>query len=240
MERQGWLIVAVLMTSMMGGALSNAWLTVGLGAQGGDVLTASQVIIVDSSGRLRAVIAGEDERGLTSLAFYGQDGAFRGVLGADANGDPVLQFNNAAGFSRLSAGVQDDNALVTVGDQGAGHVLVGSLGGSPIVGLADMQRTPLRLTLGQGGQPQVSLFNGAGQRSLGLAVGADDAPFVSLFDGAGAQRVAIGAVEGATLINLGDGIRPRLVLGVADNGLPSVGFYDEEGTLVRSVAAGEQ
>jgi len=216
MKRQGWLIGMMLIASMAGGALSNLWLTARLGAQSAEVVTASQVNIVDANGRLRAVMAGEDERGLASLAFYGPDGEFRGVVGAD------------------------DDGLVTVGDGDAGRVLIGSLSGSPIVGLSDGERTPLRLTLGQEGQPQVRLLNGAGELGLGLVVGTDDAPFLSLFDGTGAQRLAIGTIADSTVMNLSDGTRPRLVLGVADNGRASVAFYDEEGMLEREVSADER
>ena len=240
MKRQGWLIGMMLMASMAGGALSNLWLTARLGAQSAEVVTASQVNIVDANGRLRVVMAGEDERGLASLAFYGPDGEFRGVVGADDDGNPVLQFNNRAGVSRLSVTVRDDDGLVTVGDGDAGRVLIGSLSGSPIVGLSDGERTPLLLTLGQQGQPQVRLLNGAGELGLGLVVGADDAPFLSLFDGTGAQRLAIGTIADSTLINLSDGTRPRLVLGVADNGRASVAFYDEEGMLEREVSSDER
>ena len=91
--QRGWMIGAMLLASLVGGAASNLVLTARLGAQGGDVVTASQINIVDREGRLRAVLAGEDERGMTSLAFYGPDGTVRGVVGADPDGTPVLRFN---------------------------------------------------------------------------------------------------------------------------------------------------
>ena len=122
MKRQCLLFGIMFMASMAGGVVSNLWLEAQLGAQGADVVTASQVNIVDANGRLRLVMAGEDERGLASLAFYGADGTFRGAVGAEADGDPVLQFNNRAGASRLSMTVQGDDGIVTVGDEGAGHV----------------------------------------------------------------------------------------------------------------------
>lgn len=234
---RGWLVGAMLVASMVGGAVANLWLTARLGAQGSDVMTASQVNIVDDEGRLRVVLAGEDERGQATLTFYGPDGVLRGLVGADGDGNPVLRFNDPAGVTQLLATVRDDNTAITVGEDAARNVLIGSLGGTPFLGLADRGRTPLQLTLGGQGQPQLSLLNGAGQRSIGLVVGADDAPFLSLFDGDGAQRLAMGTVEGATLVNLGDGTRPRLVLGVADNGRASVAFYDDEGQLEHEVSA---
>ncbi|HJN45450.1 MAG: hypothetical protein CL477_16180 [Acidobacteria bacterium] len=236
-RQRGWLIGAMVVASMVGGALSNLLLTARLDAQAADVVTASQVNIVDSAGRLRAVLAGEDERGLASLAFYGPDGTARGIVGAEADGTPVLQFNNPAGISRLSASVREEESVVTVGNEAARSVLIGSLGGTPLVGLSDGVRTRLQLTLGAQGEPRMSLINSAGQRGAGLVVGADDAPFLSLFDVGGVQRLTMGTVQGSTVVNLEDGTRPRLVLGVADNGRPSVVFYDADGALERDLSA---
>lgn len=235
--QRGWMIGAMLLASLVGGAASNLVLTARLGAQGGDVVTASQINIVDREGRLRAVLAGEDERGMTSLAFYGPDGTVRGVVGADPDGTPVLRFNNPAGVGRLSASVRDDEPVITVGDEAARSVRIGSFDGTPIVGLVDRGRTRLQMTVGDQGTPRISLFNTAGQRGVGLVVAADDAPFLYLWDAAGAQRLAMGTVQGSTVVNLGDGTRPRLVLGVADNGRASVAFYDAEGALERDVSA---
>ncbi len=236
LRERGWLTVTVILASMVGGAAANR-LTARLGAQGTDVVTASQINIVDSGGRLRAVLAAEDERGMTSLAFYGPDGTLRGVVGADPDGTPVLRFYNSAGVGRLSASVRNDEPVITVGDEAARSVLIGSFGGIPIVGLSDRGRTRVQMDLGGQGEARLSLLTSAGQRGVGLVVGADDAPFVSLFDAAGAQRLAMGIVQGSTIVNLGDGTRPRLVLGVADNGRASVAFYDAEGALVRDVSA---
>ena len=95
----------------------------------------------------------------------------------------------------------------------------------------------MQLTLGDEGQPRVNLFNRRGQPAIGMIVGANDAPFLSVFDAAGAQRVTLGTVQGATVVNLGDGARTRMVLGVAENGRASVAFYDDEGRMEREVAA---
>ena len=233
----GWMIGAMLLASMVGGAASNLFLTARLGAQGGDVLTASQLNIVDSEGRLRAILAGSDERGMTSLAFYGPDGTTRGVIGVDPDGTPVLLFNNPAGVGRLSASVRDDDPVISVGNDAARSVLIGSFGGTPVVGLSDRGRTRLQMDLGQEGAPRLSLFNSAAQLGVSLTVGDDEAPLVSLFDPFGVQRLAMGVVQGSTVLNLGDGSRPRLVLGVAEDGRASVAFYDAAGTLDRDVSA---
>ena len=234
--RQGWLVGAMLAASLIGGAVSNVLLTARLGAQGAGVVTASQVNIVDGSGRLRAVLSGDDERGLASLAFYGPDGVFRGLVGVDAEGHPVLRFNDPDGATRLLATVREE-AVVAAGDERARHVLMGSQAGTPFVGLADGRRVPLQLTLGDQGQPRVNLFNRRGRPGIGMVVGADDAPFLSVFDPAGSQRLTLGTVQGSTVVNLTDGARPRLVLGVAENGRATVDFYDEAGGIERQVAA---
>ena len=235
--QSGWMIGAMLLASMVGGAASNLLLTVHLGAQGADVLTASQVNIVDPEGRLRAVLAGSDERGMTSLAFYGPDGMVRGVVGMDPDGAPVLRFNNPGGVGRLSATVRGDDPAISVGNEAERTVLIGSFGGTPVVGLSDRGRTRLQMDLGQEGAPRLSLFNSAAQPGVSLRVGNDEAPFVSLFDPFGVQRLAMGVLQGSTVVNLGDGTRPRLVMGVAEGGRASVAFYDAAGTLERDVSA---
>ena len=235
--QRGWMIGAMLLASMIGGAASNLLLTARLGAQGADVLTASQLNIIDREGRLRAVLAGDDERGMTSLAFYGPDGTARGVIGVDPDGTPVLRFNNPAGVGRLSATVRDDDPVISVGNDVQRSVLIGSFGGTPIVRLSDRGNIRLQMDLGQEGAPRLSLFNSAAQRGVSLTVGNDEAPFVSLFDPFGVQRLAMGVLQGSTVVNLGDGSRPRLVLGVAEDGRASVAFYDAAGTLERDVSA---
>lgn len=260
MKRQGWLVGAMLAASAVGGAVSNVLLTARLDAQGAQVVTASQVNVVDGAGRLRAVLSGDDERGLASLAFYDPEGAFRGLVGVGADGRPVLRFTDPAGVTRILATVGPEDGRVTVGDETGGHVRIGFQAGvpgappeagagpggrdlpprardTPFVALSDGRRLPMQLTLGDRGQPRATLFNRRGQPGIGMVVGADDAPFLSVFDPAGAQRLALGTMEGATLINLGDGAGPRLVLGVAGNGRASVAFHDDEGRIEREVAA---
>ena len=237
MRRQGWLVGAMLAASLVGGAVSNVVLTARLGAQGAQVVTAAQVNIVDGTGRLRAILSGDDERGLASLAFYAPDGAFRGLVGVDAAGHPVLRFTDPAGATRILATVGEQDGMVTVGDEAARHALIGSQSGTPFLGLSDGRRLPVQLTLGGQGQPRVNLFNSRGQPGIGMVVGADDAPFLSVFDPGGSQRLALGTVQGSTVVNLTDGVRPRLVLGVAENGRATVDFYDAEGELERQVAA---
>ena len=127
------LILTFILASVVGGAVSNLFLTARLSAGQTEVITASQINIVDGGGRLRMVLAGEDERGLASLAFYGPGGLLRGVIGADPGGTPVFRLNDAAGVGQMSMRVTDDESVVVVGDEAARSVLIGSVDGNPFV-----------------------------------------------------------------------------------------------------------
>ncbi len=87
---------------------------------------------------------------------------------------------------------------------------------------------------------QINIVGSAGQRGLGLVVGGAEASSMSLFDAVGVRRLLMGTIQGSTVLNLGDGTRSRLVLGVADNGRASVAFYDADGALERDLSADAQ
>lgn len=240
--QRGLMFGAMLLASLVGGAVSNLVFTAGVGAQApADVVTATQVNIVDGSGRLRAVLSGTDETGRASLAFYGPDGDRRGFLGVDPDGTPHLRLNDPAGDTRLAATLTGSDPSITMGDQNGRNLLLGAIGDAPLVGLSHAGQARLQLALGEAGQPNLSLqgqpsvdlMGAPGQRGIGLSVDADGAPFLSLFDVTGAQRVAVGAVQGTTVVNLGDGTRPRLVLGVAPDGEGSIAYFDTAGEMVR-------
>ena len=85
-----WMMGCMIVASFVGGMAANLFLTTRVDAQGApQVLTTSQLNLVDQSGRLRGILAGTDERGLSSLTFYDETGQMRGVFGIEPDGTPV-------------------------------------------------------------------------------------------------------------------------------------------------------
>lgn len=218
----------MLMASLVGGALGSVLLDARIGAQGDDIVTTTQVNIVDASGQLRATLTGRDERGMAALSFYDADGQARGIVGLDGTGSPVLRMLTAAGESRLLAVVQDDDALLIVGDEANRTALVGSVGGGPVVSLGEGRVARARLQLDQSGAPFLALFDTNGQRAASMVVDPSDSSFLTLYE-RGRARVTLGATQGNSLLNLSDQDRPRLIAGVAADGNPSVTFLDADG-----------
>ena len=242
MLKRTWMFpVLVLVGSIVGGAMSSALLNRPVKAQGSNVVTASQINIGDSAGTLRALLSASDEAGRTALAFYAATGERRGFIGVDPDGTPHLQFTDPTGAPLLEATLSGGDPSITLGDARARNVTLGAINETPLVALSHGGQSRMQATLAPSGRPNLSLqgepsidlLGAPGQRGIGLSVGSDGAPFVSLYDATGAQRVAMGAVQGTAVVNLGDGSRPRLVLGVAPDGQGSVGYYDAEGELVR-------
>ena len=237
--------VLVLVGSMAGGAISSALLTRPVEAQGPDVVTASQINIVDGAGTLRALLSASDETGRTTLAFYAATGERRGFIGVDPDGTPHLQFTDPAGAPRLEATLSGGDPSITLGDARARNVTLGAMNDTPLVALSHGGQSRMQASLAPGGRPNLSLqgepsidlLGAPGQRGISFSVGSDGAPFASFYDAAGAQRIAVGAVQGTAVVNLGDGTRPRLVLGVAPDGEGSIAYYSNEGELVRLEAA---
>ena len=235
------MVAAMLGASFLGGAAAASLLVGGaVQAQGAQaqgeppaqsapgVLTATQVNLVDDSGRLRGVLAGSDERGLASIAWYDAAGQVRSLSGIERDGTPVVQLFDAAGQPRLAASVDGETAMIVAGARGAGQGYFGAVGGAPLLTLGDGTRNRLQLLLSQEGRPRAVLSDGAGRQSIGLSVGSDDMPQVGLA-AAGRLRALFTVARNAAVINLLDADRPRLVLGVAENGRPSVNFLDAEG-----------
>ena len=248
-ERLG-MVAAMLGASFLGGAAAASLLVGGaVRAQGAteaqgveqaeapaapQVLTATQVNLVDGSGRLRGVLAASDERGLASIAWYDDAGQVRSLSGIEQDGTPVVQLFDAAGQPRLAASVDGETAMIVAGARGEGQGYFGAIGGAPLVTLSDGERNRLQLLLGAGGQPRALLTDGAGRQSIGLSVGSDGMPQVGLA-AAGQLRALLTVAQNAVVLNLRDAERSRLVLGVADNGRPSVNFLGSDGELVEEV-----
>lgn len=194
------------------------------------VLNVSQINLVDGSGRLRGVLAAGDERGFASLAWYDPAGQVRSLSGVGQDGTPVVQLYDSFGEPRLQASVDGETAMIVAGAGNAGQGFFGTIGGSPLVTLTDGRQNRLQLLLNASGRPRALLSDDAGRPGLDLSVGGDDMPRVALA-AAGLLRGLFTVARDAAVINLRDGERPRLILGVAENGRPSVNFFDEEGEL---------
>ena len=231
------LVAAMLFLSFLGGVCGGAlvtWSAVTVRAQGAQVVTATQVNVVNPDGRLRAVLAGQDERRMASLSFYDAAGQVRGIIGIDEAEMPLVRLLDQAGQSRLSALVQDGDGLVIAGDQAAQSGMFGTAGGSPLLSFFEAGRNRVRLQLAQDGLPSLRLFDGEGRQSIGMTVGPSASPLMTLHD-QGQLRAAFGVQEQAALLNLADTQRVRLVIGVAQDGHPSVGFLSETGQLVQEL-----
>ena len=236
------MVAAMLGASFLGGAAA-ATLVVGgaVRAQGSQqaqgetpappapqVLTATQINLVDGAGRLRGVLGASDERGLASIAWYDDDGQVRSLSGIGQDGTPIVQLYDPSGRPRLVASVDGETAMIVAGARGAGQGYFGTIGGAPLVTLNDGTQNRLQLLLNDAGRPRAILADAAGRQSIGLTVGSDDMPQVGLA-AAGRLRTLLTVARNAAVINLLDTERPRLVLGVAENGRPSVNFLDEDG-----------
>ena len=124
----------MVVASFVGGIAANLFLTTQLGAQGApQVLTTSQLNLVDQSGRLRGILAGTDERGLSSLTFYDETGQMRGVFGIEPDGTPAVRLLDAAGQTRLLTTLQGEDAFVVVGADRETQGMFGSIQGNPMV-----------------------------------------------------------------------------------------------------------
>lgn len=194
------------------------------------VLTATQVNLVDGEGRLRGVLAGSDERGLASIAWYDASGQVRSLSGIERDGTPVMQLYDAGGQPRLVASVDGETAMIVAGARGSGQGYFGAIGGAPLVTLNDGRQNRLQLLLNDAGRPRAILADTAGRQSLGLTVGTDDMPQLGLAAG-GRLRALLTVAQDAVVLNLRDTERSRLVLGVANNGRPSVNFLNADGEV---------
>ena len=233
MQYQKTLVMAGLAAaSMLGGAVGGMLVGGAVAAQGAQVVTATQVNLVDSSGQLRAVLAGRDERGMASLSFYDEAGQVRGILGIEDGGTPVLRLLTTQGQSRVQAFVENEDAFVVVGDEAGNSALFGAVGDTPMLSLGDGQRVRARMQLGPDGTPAIGLFDNEARRSMTLETDNVGAPFITLYE-AGRPRTTIGITQQTAVLNMSDTQGTRLVIGVAENGRPSISFLNENGEVIQ-------
>ena len=231
------LIVALLFTSFLGGVCGGALVAasvVTVRAQGGQAVTTTQLNVLDPDGRLRAVLAGHDERRMASLSFYDSAGQVRSIVGIDENEIPLVRLLDQAGQSRLNALVQDGDGLVIAGDEDTQSGVFGIAGGSPLLSLLEAGRSRARLQVAPDGSPSLRLFDGDGRQTSALTVGASEAPLMTLHD-QGQLRAAFGVQEQAVVLNMADTQQVRLVIGVARDGRPSVSFLSENGQPIQEL-----
>ena len=231
------LLAALIFASFLGGmagqlAVTSSVITVQ--AQQPQVVTASQVNIVDTQGRLRAVLAGQDERRMTSLSFYDSAGQVRSLVGIDETDTPLVRLLDGAGESRLTALVQGSDGLVIVGDERNQSGVIGAVGGSPFVSLFEAGRSRARLQLNEIGFPSFGLFDNEGRQSLAMTVDSTGAPLLTLHE-QGRVRAAFGVREQTAVLNMADAQQMRLVVGVAEDGNPSISFLSENGEIIQAL-----
>ncbi len=224
------LVVAMVGASFLGG-MAGSLLTAGrVSAQGPDVVTTTQVNLVDEAGNLRGILAGSDEGGRASLALFDAAGMARSLLAVQADGTPLLQLQGAGGETRLLATVQGEDTILMVGEEGTAQGVLGNVQGRPILSLSDGGRSRLQLHLSPEGLPRLALSDGAGNEGASLSVGSDDQPELRL-TAEGRQRALLTVAQGATVLNLSGADGIRMVAGVAPDGNPSVTFLDAAGEV---------
>ena len=145
-----------------------------------------------------------------------------------------MRLLDPAGQSRVSAVVQDGDALVIVGDEASRSGVFGAVGDSPLLSLFDAGRSRTRLQLAENGSASLRMFDADGRQAIAMTVDASEAPLMT-FHEEGQLRAAFGVREQAAVLNLTDARQLRLVIGVAQDGRPSISFLSEDGQLVQEL-----
>lgn len=229
-------IAATAVAASAAGGLLGAVLPVRAAAQAPPgIVTTAQVNLVDRAGRLRGVLSAEDERGMASLALFGPDGGPRAVLAAAPDGAPTFEMYDGARTLRVHATIQGTAPIVAVTADGGRQAILGGLSGVPALTLADGAQTRTEVGLTAGGLPGVHLIGPAGQRQVSLTVDREGQALVTMRDAGGRSRASLGVVQGATVVNLSDQMRTRVVMGVAPDGRATLSFLDEAGQVVRTL-----
>jgi len=217
----------MLVASLCGGMIANLLVT-HVGAQGTSIVTTTQLNLVDRDGALRGVLSALNGNGMTSLSLSDSDGIERAVFGLERDGSPMFRLNDSGGQDYLGARLSGQDSYFVIGNDRERHALFSSLAGTPLLSLADGGNRRVQLHLGIDGEPSLVFFDREGQRSVAITVDPSDTPLVTLYEN-GRSRLTFGVVQQAVVANFSDASQPRLVLGVAENGRPSINFINENG-----------
>ena len=224
------------LASFVGGAVADVMLTGRVQARAQTpVVTAQQLNLVDGAGRLRAILSAEDERGWVSLSLFDASGAVRALLAVAPDGVPQLRLYDEAGSDPFAVTVESGGPMLEVRGGSDRAALLGAPNGVPVLSFLQEGQSRVELGVNSRGSPRFGMFSQTGQPRASITVGDDGTPLVALNDDQGRGRVRIGVVQGATVINMSDETRPRIVLGVESTGEPSLNFYDEGGQIVHVV-----
>ncbi len=229
-------IGVMALASFVGGAVANVALARRVQARAQTpIVTAQQLNLVDGAGRLRAILSAEDERGLVSLSLFDASGAVRALLAVAPNGTPQLRLYDEAGSDPFAVTVESGGPVLELRGGNDRAALLGAPNGVPVLSFLQEGQSRVELGVSSRGAPRFGMFSQTGQQRASMIVGDDGAPWVVLYDDRGRGRVRIGVVQGASVINMADETQPRIVLGVASTGEPSLNFYDEGGQIVHRV-----
>lgn len=226
----------LLISSFLGGAVVSAVFAGRLQARAQPAfVTTERLSLVDRAGRLRGLLSADDERGGVSLSLFDPAGELRALLGVAPNGTPQLRLYDEAGASSVAVTVDRSGPVLEISGDPEQVTLLGTPGGSPTLSFLQEGQSRVELGVDSAGAPRLGMFSETGQRRVSMVVGEDGASVLTLYDESGHSRLRVGVVEGASVINIADEIRPRIVLGVAPNGVPSLNFLDEGGQIFHGV-----
>ena len=229
-------IGVMALASFVGGAVAHVALAGRVQAHAQTpIVTAQQLNLVDGAGRLKAILSAKDEQGLVSLSLFDASGAVRALLAVAPNGTPQLRLYDEAGSNPFAVTVESGGPVLELRGGSDRAALLAAPSGVPVLSFLQEGQSRVELGVSSRGAPRFGMFSHAGQQRAGMIVGDDGAPLVTLYDDRGHGRVRIGVVQGASVINMADETQPRIVLGVASTGEPSLNFYDEGGEIVHRV-----
>jgi len=197
-KRSRWLLVGLALGL---GVLALVWASAASapraeaqGAAGGRTIRASEFVLEDEKGKVRAVLGViKDAPGLGRfygpvLSLFDENGELCVVLHGTAGG-PGLRLFDAAGKERATLGVGKDGPALRLNDENKmGGAGLGALKDGPMLNLFDAAgKVRAGLTLPKDG-PGLNLFDAEGKNRAALTVDKDGGPGLSLFDENGKSR----------------------------------------------------